>query len=433
MQHEAIPAKEGQPPGRERERLDEPSVAAGPAALPAVAASHAAVLALQRAAGNRAVSRWVHAGAPALARQETPDPVAQQIAKGDWHGAAWELSKLDAPALRARVTGMSSQDRQAIVEGARHGEGRWSTDTVIGAIDAVDHRDALIGSVRFFYWKRNWRQLGTYLCGLNDDDIRRMATRLGITREEIYVIVDDQPDKAQKERLNVAFFSKADFQGKIPRDLVGKDAGSLARTWLLKDDLVGPYAAAKWHGGAVPAVQVIPAAKWADRYVERRRGRFDPDLGRPPTDDESRQRSVVVDGFTTDTDEIFLREGDNTPGRLLHEAVHALAPTGFDDIGHDVDEGTTEYFGRRVARSAGKPPSRAYIDQYAGVAALADLVGEAQLASAFFTGKVLGLQFAVDDRKGEGTFRAWSDAMADGARRARAGDVLRAGKPAPVP
>jgi hypothetical protein len=123
--------------------------------------------------------------------------------------------------------------------------------------------------------------------------------------------------------------------------------------------------------------------------------------------------------------ELYLRDGSNTPGVLLHEAVHALAPEEFSDaLGTAVNEGTTEYFARRAARSAGKHPSAAYGEEYAGVAALAAVVGDRLLAEGFFTGKTLKLALTVDTATREGTFKKWNDAMRDEGSRKTAPKVL---------
>ena len=173
-----------------------------------------------------------------------------------------------------------------------------------------------------------------------------------------------------------------------------------------------PFAAAKWGSGPGPTAHVVPAEGWQDFYAARAKGRIDPATGETLSEEAARKRAVTSHGFTTQTDEIYLKGGENSPGALLHEAIHALAPDAFDDqYGRRVDEGTTEYFARRVAAKAGKHPPSSYKLEHAGVQALAAVVGDALLAEAFFTGKTLRLQSAVDDARGEGTFSAWRRAM----------------------
>lgn len=388
------------------------------------------VFALQRLAGNHATEQWIkHGWQPVIARQQAVlSPAAeadQHIGQGDWSRAARSLAQLvqsDPESIKARVSRLSSAQRQYLVEGARHIE----ASDLITMTDGIDHRAAIIGSVRFYVWKHIWSKAGEYLCGLNDSDIRRVATQLRLNWDDLRAIADDQTVQAQKGRLNVAFFSKQEFISTIPKDLVGKDADQLVRIWLAADEIVAPYAAAKWSKGSGPRVHIVPTDKWADLYAERSRGKIDPELGRERTADEAHVRAVRVDGFTSvETGDIYLRQGDDNPGKLIHEAIHALASGNFaDHLGTSVNEGTTEYFGRRVARSAGKHPPRAYIDEHTGVEALVSVVGVTILAEAFFTGKTLRLESAVDDKKGVGKFNEWRRAMNENDQRKNAPTIL---------
>jgi len=410
-------------------RVETPLAASG--ALSLADGGAAAVLALQRSIGNRRTAEWIGRGNRALARQPAAvkDDIDRRMAEGDWHGAAWALAELPVAAIEARIKALSSVARQRLEEGARHGGGK--TEDLLPIISKVSVRDAIIGSVRFFVWKHMWAEAGTYMCGLDDEDIRRVAGQLRLTFDDLRAIADAQTDPTQATRLNVAFFSHPPFVAATPRDRVDKSTNVL--TWIAADKVVAPYAAAKWPAGAKPSVTVVSASKWGDFYAKRATGQLDPETGRALTAEDARRRAVRSGGFTTETDEIFLREGDNTPGALLHEAMHALAPSGFEDVlGRAVEEGSAEYFAHHVAASAGKHPPRAYADQLAGVKALADLVSDEMLAKAYFTGKTLELEAAVDAKRGEGIFGRWRRAMQEPDERAKAPGILSAA-PAAVP
>jgi len=380
--------------------------------------------------GHRGSGEWIKQGHRTLARQKSPGPQADDIgrkmARNDWHGAAQMLAQLSQETIEARVNAMSSRTRQYLVEGARHGEGHWNIDAIIAVVDRISHRDAVIGSVRFFVWKHLWRQAGTYLCGLDHLDIRRVATQLHLTFDDMHAIADVQPGKEQQTYLNVAFFSQLQFVEAIPKGLVAKDADKLLLGWLAADEVVAPYAAAKWTKGRKPKVTVVPNDKWADVYGQHSINRTDPETGEKMTADKARQRSVQAYGFTTEADEIFIRDIEMKPGTLLHEAVHALAPSGWEDsFGRAAEEGAAEYFARRVAHSAGKHPPRAYPEQHEAVAAVAGIVGDAALADAYFTGKTLKLELAVDDARGEGKMTLWRRALEDPKERKNAAHVLQ--------
>jgi hypothetical protein len=200
-------------------------------------------------------------------------------------------------------------------------------------------------------------------------DIRRIATRLGLTWDDLRATADSQTAKAQQERLNVACFTDL----AITADLVGeKEAGRSVVAWLAEDELVAPFAAASSGSGAEPTAHVVAAEGWQDFYAAPAKGRVDPATGETLTEEAAQARGHIA--RVHDPEPRGLPQGRREqPGRaLLHEAIHALAPDAFDDQdGRRVDEGTTEYFARRVAAKAGKHPPNAYKAEYAGVQALA--------------------------------------------------------------
>lgn len=362
--------------------------------------------------------------------QREPDQFNALIQNGDWHGAAWTLAQRDPQEITAQISSMSSMKRIYLVEGARHGEGRWNIDAIISAVYNVSHREAIIGSVRFFVWKHRWGEVGTYLCGLNDEDMRQVAIDLKLTLRDMTTIADEQPSKPQAERISVVLLGNPKVVLQAPKDLIGNDGDKKAELWLLGDPLVGQYAKKKFDAGIVVRghLHIIPSNQWADTYVKHNLGRRDPDTGEIisiKNADELRAKAVVVGGFCEDHKEIYIRQGDESPGTVLHEAVHLIAEDSFkENYGSAVNEGATEYFARLVARHAGLHPNRSYLTQHDGVAALAHLVGDETLARAFFTGKVLAMQQIVEDTKGTPIFRQWVDAMRDDNQRKNAPNIL---------
>ena len=243
-------------------------------------------------------------------------------------GPPGRSGSLDATAMEARVRALSSDQRQYLVEGARHGEGRWDTARVIDTVDRAEHRDAVIWSVRFFVWKHMWQRAGEFMRGLNDPDVRRVATRLALTWDDLRAIADAQPEKAQQERLNVAFFTDLAFTAKIQKDLVGeKDAGRSVVAWLAKDDLVAPFAAAKWGTGPGPTAHVMPAEGWQDFYAARAKGRVDPATGETLSEEAARKRAVTSHGFTTQTEEIYLKAARTAAARCCTRRSTRSRPT----------------------------------------------------------------------------------------------------------
>jgi hypothetical protein len=359
--------------------------------------------------------------------QRKPDDIDTLMHNDDWHGAAWTLAQLDPADIAARLSSMSSLYRRYLVEGARHGEGIWNTDAIVSAVYQISPRDAIIGSVRFFVWKHLWGKAGTYLCGLSNDDMRQVAIGLRLTIRDMQVMADEQADKAQAERLSLVLLGNLAVIRQAPQDLIGKGGEKLAEAWLLGDPLIGRYAGKKFKPDRrlTGHFHLVPADKWGDTYVKHSAGRDDPELGRPRTDDEARARSELVDGFH-DQSELYVRQGRESPGTVIHEAIHFIAPDDFKSLyGLAVNEGCTEYFARLVAQHVSVHPSTSYPEQHAGVDALARLAGAALLADAFFTGNGNVVQNAVDANKGQGTFSKWVDAMQDDTKRKSAPDVLK--------
>lgn len=104
---------------------------------------------------------------------------------------------------------MSSTQRQYLVEGASHSQ----LDTLVTAVDGIDHRAAVIGRVRFYIWKHLWAEAGNYMCGLNDPDIRRVVAQLGLSFDNRREIANAQFAQAQRERLNSVLFGNEQFAG----------------------------------------------------------------------------------------------------------------------------------------------------------------------------------------------------------------------------
>ncbi|MEX0268912.1 DUF4157 domain-containing protein [Leptolyngbyaceae cyanobacterium UHCC 1019] len=370
------------------------------------------------------------AGEQLVQLQSKPDQFNKLIQNGDWHGAAWTLAQRDPQEITAKVRSMSSMQLIYLVEGARHGEGNWSIDSIISTVDKISHREFVIGSVRFFVWKHRWREAGTYLCGLSDEDMRQVAINLKLTLSDINAMADEQQtdNPPAAGRIFSMLLLNTEVRRQAPRDSIGKDGGKKVELWLLNDPLVGQYAKSKFDAGIAVRghLHIIPEAKWADTRVKHTLGRRHPDTGKTEKDkDELRKEAITVRGFTVDKKEIYIRQGEDSPSTVLHEVIHLISEQTFiEDYGIAVNEGTTEYFARLVARRAGFHPGRNYNEEHNGVAALAYIVGDVALAEAFFTGKVLSMQQAVEDIKGPKIFREWCEVMRDDSQRKNAPKIL---------
>lgn len=407
-----------------REQIPEEQVASVKAApFPPLEQGHGAAagvaLGLQRSVGNRATARWAASAHRRLQRQQV-DELQAYIADADWARAAWALGKLSDDDLRARVTKMSTTQRQRVIEGARHSEpAEWVAKIVTIMMD-IDARSALVGSIRWGRWKHEWQRTAGWFTALDPEDGRRVAFELDFSWDDLQAVA------GTSLALNLMFFSKPEWVQKWRRERVSaKDAPGLAVSWLLTNPVVAPYAKTKFGGGLRPTVTLVSDDNWSSTYARAAAGELDPKTGRPKSEEQLRNDSVFVNGYTTDDDRIYLHGGRNKPETVIHEAVHSLAPGDVRDrLGKPVNEGMTEFFARQVAATAGQHPGTSYPDETAGVKALVDMVGQEPVAAALFAGKIFALEDAVNAKVSDG-FGRWKQAMNDPDQIKHAADALK--------
>ena len=298
----------------------------------------------------------------------------------------------------------------------------------------------MIGSVRYFAWKREWPAAGTFLCGLDDADIKALAASLRLAVEDLQAIVDEQPDQAQKERL-IPLLLGSEYFGRAPHDLVGRDAATLdpavaarrsGRRAALRGSEVRDGRQDRRHPPARrPVAGLVGQALHRDAR-SRPGARADPRAG-------GRRRRPLRRRHA--------RRVDLHQGRRRHAAARAArdgARARRGRVGRRVRPRGRR--GRDGALRAPRRPHRrrevaanAYSAWAEGVGALVPVIGEATLAQTFFEGRTLAFEAAVDAARGEGAFKRWLEAMHAGGGRvprvpstappARAADAPGAGPP----
>jgi hypothetical protein len=92
--------------------------------------------------------------------------------------------------------------------------------------------------------------------------------------------------------------------------------------------------------------------------------------------------------------------------------MHLFAhDTWLPKAGFNANEGTTEFFTKKLCAELKLTRSNYYADQHAAVKKLTEFLGgDTELANAFFGGKLAELEAAVDKKAGEsgaGTFTKW--------------------------
>ena len=108
-----------------------------------------------------------------------------------------------------------------------------------------------------------------------------------------------------------------------------------------------------------------------------------------------------------------------TPVTIVHEAVHLYGDPAYNTrVGHWANEGTTEFFTRRVLSKQKNPDVEngasmferdSYEEEYTAVKCLVKEANEELLADAYFLGKIEPLRKEVGEKK----FDDWAKAMTD--------------------
>lgn len=115
-----------------------------------------------------------------------------------------------------------------------------------------------------------------------------------------------------------------------------------------------------------------------------------------------------VDPHSTIPRHVWIHRNVQGADTVLHEALHVYSHPDFPAILRNViNEGTTQYFTRRIADAQSLQISDSYPLRTQQIGVLVDTVGEGPLLNAYFQGQVRALQAAVDSARGPRTFEAW--------------------------
>jgi hypothetical protein len=157
-------------------------------------------------------------------------------------------------------------------------------------------------------------------------------------------------------------------------------------------------------------VHIHDAATFQTKCVAYLSGKQNPNTGAVFTDDEAKEFAKNVNAYQ-EGKEIHVHEERGEAATTVHESMHLFAhDTWLPKAGFNANEGTTEYFTKKLCAEISLPRGGYYPDQYAAVKKLVDYVGESYVADAFFGGKLDELEAAVDKKAGEsgaGTFSKW--------------------------
>ena len=157
-------------------------------------------------------------------------------------------------------------------------------------------------------------------------------------------------------------------------------------------------------------VHIHDAAEFEKKILEYLHGKENPETGKVFTDEEAKAFGKNVNAYQEDK-EIHVHEERGEAATTVHESMHLFAKdTYVDKMGFNANEGTTEYFTKKLCAEIKLTRGTFYPDQYAAIKALVDYAGETAVAEAYFHGKLDELEAAVDKKAGEkgaGTFKKW--------------------------
>ena len=148
-------------------------------------------------------------------------------------------------------------------------------------------------------------------------------------------------------------------------------------------------------------VHIYDAATFTKKCVAYLNGKQNPDTGKVFTDEEAKAFASSVNAYQEGI-EIHVHEERGEAATTVHESMHLFAHAKWlPKVGFNANEGTTEYFTKKICKEIKLPRGDFYPDQHKAVQSLVDYVGESYVAAAFFGGDLAGLEAAFDKKAGE--------------------------------
>jgi len=150
-------------------------------------------------------------------------------------------------------------------------------------------------------------------------------------------------------------------------------------------------------------VHIHDAATFETKIFAYLSGKQNPDTGKTFTDEEATAFGKNVNAYQEGR-EIHVHEERGEAATTVHESMHLFADaTWLPEVGFNVNEGTTEYFTKKVCAEIKLPRGDFYPDQHRAVKSLVEYVGESVVAEAFYNGKLTELEAEFDKKTGAST------------------------------
>ncbi len=120
---------------------------------------------------------------------------------------------------------------------------------------------------------------------------------------------------------------------------------------------------------------------------------------------------------SSDPPRVFVNQDRGNAGTAIHEACHMWGHSTrpINAVSHDLNEGVTEYFARKVCNALTPViPRTVYGNQFKVANKLVALIGEDKVSEAFFDGTVASMSIAFNTIKGPNKWDDFIDAIEDG-------------------
>lgn len=206
---------------------------------------------------------------------------------------------------------------------------------------------------------------------LGSDEYLTMVTKLTMFQPGVTAEDNSTHTKASEADVNIqthlsAYVAEAVKSGKKIEGMVGVVAGA---DWDRAG--VAHYGSDVWHNGPPP---------------------------KTPKKD-------AINGFVDDKERVWIERNSGNGGTMIHEGLHKYSSDTFlSTLGFNANEGTTEFFTRKICTALTPPVARGnYQEELDVIEELKTAVTEAVLAEAYFDGKLDELKTAfINFRKGKG-------------------------------
>jgi hypothetical protein len=130
--------------------------------------------------------------------------------------------------------------------------------------------------------------------------------------------------------------------------------------------------------------------------------------GQTPDDTPVQEVIAFVDPHPLTPPRVYVCTTRRTADTVIHEALHLYtSPQWFAQMPRRVNEGTTEYFTRRIADKQNIKIYESYQCSFKAIATLVSVVHEDPVRKAYFEGDLAGLKTAINSGRAPNTFEDW--------------------------